>query len=115
LLQFFSQLHTPGLTAVGSDAALTSLRLDTHSEVFMRLQLDAEFRQLRGQGAKRVMPEVTGARSSTEDPPSKKLKLAGEKKKASAYCFAFSPWTAALTGRHVGSPTRSLWQRPTRG
>jgi hypothetical protein len=89
LLHFFSQLHTPGLTAVGSDAALTSLRLDTHSEVFMRLQLDAEFRQLRGQGAKRVMPEATGARSSTEDPPSKKLKPAGEKKKASAYCFAF--------------------------
>ena len=40
LLHFFSQLHTPGLTAVGSVAALTSLRLDTHGEVFMFRQLD---------------------------------------------------------------------------
>ena len=108
LLYFFSQLHTPGLTAVGSDAALTSLRLDTHSEVFMRLQLDAEFRQLRGQAAKRVMPEATGARSFTEDPPSKKSKPAGDKKKASSYCFAFF----AVDGCTHGQACRFSHKKP---
>jgi hypothetical protein len=108
LLHFFSQLHTPGLTAVGSDAALTLLRLDTRSEVFMRLQLDAEFRQFRGQGAKRVMPEATGARGPTEDPPAKKSRPAGEKKKASAYCFAFF----AVDGCTHGQACRFSHKKP---
>jgi hypothetical protein len=52
LQHFFSQLHTLGLTAIGSDAALALLCLDTTSEVFIRFQLDAELRQYRGPGAK---------------------------------------------------------------
>jgi hypothetical protein len=65
LQHFFSQLHTPGLTAIGSDAALALLCLDTTSEVFIRFQLDAELRQYRGPGAKRVIPEELGRAAPT--------------------------------------------------
>jgi hypothetical protein len=69
LQHFFSPLHTPGLTTIGSDAALALLCLDMTNEVFIWFQLDAELLQYRGPGAKRVIPEEIGARGSNWDPP----------------------------------------------
>jgi hypothetical protein len=44
LQTFFAQLHSPGLSASGSDAALALLKLDVTNDVFVRLQLDAELK-----------------------------------------------------------------------
>ena len=108
LQTFFSQLHAPGLTAIGSDAALALLCLDTTSEVFTRYQLDAEFRQHRGHGVKRGSSEGTVVSEVRGDPPAKKPKQQGEKKKSSSYCFAFF----AVEGCTRGSACRFSHTKP---
>jgi hypothetical protein len=59
LQKFFAQLHSSGLSASGSDAALLLLKMDVSNDVFSRMQLDAELLNRGGGGGyKRAAQDV---------------------------------------------------------
>jgi hypothetical protein len=82
LQTLFAQVHTPGLTPVGADAALAALKLDITSPVFIRYQMDAEMATRssgHGGGYKRE-PDVKT--TSTAAPDKKKSR------QEKAFCFS---------------------------
>jgi hypothetical protein len=111
---FFAQLHSPGLSASGSDAALTLLRLDVTNDVFVRFQLDAELKHRGGGnggggggGQKRSPPEEFPTASGAPPATSKKPREGGDKK--AAFCFAYF----GTDGCTRGSGCRFSHKKPT--
>lgn len=114
LQTFFAQLHSPGLSASGSDAALTLLRLDVTNDVFVRFQLDAELKHRGGGnggggggGQKRPPPEEFPTASGAPPATSKKPREGGDKK--AAFCFAYF----GTDGCTRGSGCRFSHKKPT--
>jgi hypothetical protein len=114
LQTFFAQLHSPGLSAGGSDAALSLLKLEVTNDVFVRFQLDAEL-QHRGGGnwgggsQKRPLPDEAPKAHESGAPPvhSKKPRSGGDR--GMVFCFA----SFSTDGCKHGSACRFSHKKPT--
>ena len=111
LQTFFAQLHSPGLSASGSDAALQLLKMDVTNDVFVRFQLDAELKHRHGDsgggGQKRSPPEEPPKDSGAPLANAKKPRTGGDKKVA--FCFA----SFCTDGCTRGSNCRFSHKNPT--
>jgi hypothetical protein len=111
LQTFFAQLHTPGLTASGSDAALTLLKLDVTSDVFVRFQLDAELhtRGGCGSGGQKRPPSGEPLQAPEHGAPLVNAKKPRSGEKTSVFCFS----SFSTDGCKHGSACRFSHKKPT--
>lgn len=111
LQTFFAQLHSPGLSASGSDAALLLLKMDVSNDVFGRMQLDAELLNRGGGGvykrAAQDVPAQAGIGVDSTTASVAKKPRGGEK--GPAFCFL----SFSVEGCKRGTSCKFSHKKPT--